>query len=98
MIPVAWVLMKKRKYKDYKVVLSKIKERAIQMKLDLKPKSIMTNMELGAIKAFKFLWPSAASLACLFHVGQACFRNFVKHGFKTISNDDDQVRLWFKKF
>ena len=34
MIPVAWILRKKRKLKDYKKVLGKIKEHAILLNVD----------------------------------------------------------------
>ena len=77
MIPCVWVLMKKRKTVDYKKVFSKLKKETIKNNLILKPKQIMTDMELGAMNAFKFHWPDAIILVCLFHVGQAFFKNFV---------------------
>ena len=97
MIPVAWILMKKRKFKDYKKVLGKIKEHAIHLNLELNPKSIMTDMEIGAMKAFKYFWTSALILACLLHVGQAWFKYFSKLGFKTLYGENDQIRKWFQK-
>ena len=97
MIPVAWILMKKRKFSDYKKVFGKIKQHGIKLELVLNPKSIMTDMELGAIKAFKLFWSEAKILACLFHVGQAWFKKFSKLGFKQAYVDDKRITEWFRK-
>ena len=51
MIPVAYILMKRRKYTDNKKVFEKFKEQGI--KLDLNPKQAMTDIRLGTMKAFK---------------------------------------------
>jgi hypothetical protein len=37
MIPVAWILMKKQKFKDYKKVFGKIKLHAIHLNLEFNP-------------------------------------------------------------
>ena len=97
MIPVAWILMKKRKFVDYKNVFSKIKKKANLLGILLNPKQIMTDMELGAMKAFKYNWPSANIKACLFHVCQAWFKNLVKQGLKEAYDQDENLRKWFKK-
>ena len=54
MIPYAWILMKKRKTADYKKVFGKLKSEALKLNINLNPKKVMTDMELGAMKAFKF--------------------------------------------
>ena len=91
MIPVAWILMKKRKFSDYKKVFGKIKQHGIKLDLLLNPKSIMTDMELGAMKAFKLYWSGAKILACLFHVGQAWFKKLTKLGFKQAYVEDKRI-------
>ena len=89
--------MKKRKTVDYKKVFSKLKSEAKKINIDLKPCQIMTDMELGAMNAFKYHWPNAVLKVCLFHVGQAFFKNFVKHGFKVLYETDKNIRSWFHK-
>ena len=69
----------------------------IKLELVLNPKSIMTDMELGAMKAFKLFWSEAKILARLFHVGQAWFKKFSKLGFKQ-AYVDDKRRNGLEKF
>ena len=89
--------MKKRKFVDYKNVFSKIKKKANLLGILLNPKQIMTDMELGAMKAFKYNWPSANIKACLLHVGQAWFKNLVKQCLREAYDQDENLRKWFKK-
>ena len=63
----------------------------------LNPRQIMTDMELGAMKAFKYQWTSASIKACLFHVGQAWFKKLAKLGLQVAYGDDPKLQRWFKK-
>ena len=98
MIPVAWVLMKKRKYKEYKVVFGKIKEHAMAKGVILNPRQIMTDMELGAMKAFKYHWTSASIKACLFHIGQAWFKNWLSLVYNLLMAMIQSFNAGSKKF
>ena len=74
--------MKKRKTVDYKKVFSKLKSEAKKINIDLKPCQIMTDMELGAMNAFKYHWPNAGLKVCLFHVGQAFSKTLLNMDLK----------------
>ena len=65
--------MRKRKTIDYKKVFGKLKSEAIKNNIVLKPLKVMTDMELGAMKAFSYHWQGIELKVCLFHVGQAFF-------------------------
>ena len=56
-------------------VFGKLKSEALKLNINLNPKKVMTDMELGAMKAFKFHWSQIETKVCLFHVGQAFFKN-----------------------
>ena len=57
----------------------------------------MTDMELGAMNAFKWHWPEIELKVCLFHVGQAFFKNLTKHGLKVAYETDEVLRKWFRQ-
>ncbi|CAF1031988.1 unnamed protein product [Brachionus calyciflorus] len=78
MIPCAFILMERRRTKDYEDVLKALKRASHKNNLILNPQKIMTDLELAAINAFKTQFPSIITKSCLFHFAQALFRNFVK--------------------
>ena len=57
MIPCAWILMNRRRTKDYATVCKVLKKEARKHGLRLNPKQCMFDFELAAIKAFKTIFP-----------------------------------------
>ena len=83
MIPCVFALMGRRREKDYDKVFNGIKKAAIKLRLDLKPKIVMTDLELAAIKSFRHNFRTVNNKGCLFHFGQAISKKFKSLGFET---------------
>ena len=43
------------------------------------------------------VFPSVKVTSYFFHFGQSLFKNFLKHGMKTLYILDEQIQKWFKK-
>ncbi|CAF2176293.1 unnamed protein product [Rotaria magnacalcarata] len=59
--------------------------------------SIMTDFETGTIKSVKEILPSVSHKGCLFHFGQAVWRQVQSKGLTTKYNEDESFRLSIKK-
>ena len=79
----------------YKYLLREVKEAALRINLELRLEIIITDCELAAIKAFECHYPNADNKISLFHFGQALFRKFVDLGFKSVYENNLEVKIWF---
>ena len=97
MFPSAYVLMTKKSESSYKLVLQELKTAALTLGFELHPSIILTDFELAAINAYKFHFPRASILGCIFHFGQCLYWKIVDLGMKVEYSNDINLRKWFKK-
>ena len=98
MYPCAFVLLTGKKEQLYKQVISELKDAALNLKLVLQPKVIMTDFELAAINAFSYHFPNCQLRGCYFHFAQCLWKRFINLGFKQIYSENVEVETWFKSF
>ena len=96
MFPAVFVLMNRRREKDYDIVCKAIRKAATLHKLHLKPDTIMTDFEIAAIKSLGYNF-NAKMKGCLFHFGQSISTKFKKLGFQTLYQLNKGVKLFFRK-
>ncbi|CAF0806273.1 unnamed protein product [Brachionus calyciflorus] len=66
--------------------------------LVLNPSTIMTDLELAAINAFRSKFPNIQAKACFFHFAQALFKNFTASVFFQFEyNNDQKINIWFRR-
>jgi len=94
--PAVFVLMNRRREKDYDIVCKAIRKAATLHKLHLKPDTIMTDFEIAAIKSLGYNF-NAKMKGCLFHFGQSISTKFKKLGFQTLYQLNKGVKLFFRK-
>ncbi len=75
MIPCAWILINRRRKKDYEKVCKASLKEARKHGLSLNPKHCMFDFELAVIKAFKTIFPDCIPKGCTFHLGQSMMRH-----------------------
>ncbi|CAF2209980.1 unnamed protein product [Rotaria magnacalcarata] len=76
------------------VLMNKIKETSNIIQLE----SITIDFELAVKNVFHKSFPHVQVKGCLFHYGQALFRNFVDLNLRTAFQNDENVRIWFRSF
>ena len=82
----------------YLRMLNEIRLACLNIKLNFEPKIVMTDFEAGAISAYKEIWEFLEMLGCLFHFGQALFKNLCdKCGLRQEYYDNEDLRLWFRR-
>jgi len=69
-----------------------------QHSLVLKPKVIVTDLEVGLRRACLTAWPLTSLLACRFHLGQAWWRKIQALGLANDYKQDTDVGKWLKIF
>lgn len=82
MIPCVFVLIKNKTEDLYTKVLRKIKHEADILKIDLNPKSGLSDFELSIINSFNTLFPKAIVKGYFFHYTQCIFKQVVQLGLK----------------
>ena len=97
MIPCAWILMNRRRKKDYIKVSKALKKEARKHNLTLKPKTCMFDFELAAITAFEKSFAGIKAKGCTFHFGQSLLRNLANMGLKNTYIENDEFRYWIKR-
>lgn len=97
MIPCIFSFMNGKAEEDYKLMIGCAKKAATGYGLRLNPETIMSDYELAAINAFSYEFPGAVNKGCFFHFNQCLYRKITNLGMKTIYDNDDKIRLWFRK-
>lgn len=78
MISAAFILMKRRRCRDYDEALKALIDEASKHGLILKPKQVMVDFERAAIKSFKYKLLGVSMKGCLFHFGQSLQKKIKK--------------------
>ncbi|CAF4368619.1 unnamed protein product [Rotaria sp. Silwood2] len=91
-IPLVYGLLIGKSTNDYNLFFEKVLEQD-----DFQPQSIMTDFEAGTIKSVKEMLPNVQHKGCLFHFGQAVWRQVQSKGLTTKYREDEYFRLNVKK-
>jgi hypothetical protein len=97
MIPCVWALMHRRRVRDYEIVCKVLKREAQKNGFTLQPKFCMFDFEIGAISAFRNMFPSMKPIGCLFHFGQNLMRRLGNLGLKTEYSNNEDFCKWIKR-
>ena len=76
-LPGCFTFLSGKSFEIYSEMITQLKEAAMQHNLTLNPANIYVDFEQGAIKAFKFHFPSANIRGCHFHFSSAIYKNSV---------------------
>ena len=88
-VPVAYVLMSRRRKKDYKAVFKFLKEK-LDSKINLK--RVVADFEAAAWVAVQSVFGNSVAVkGCLFHFNQAVYRKICKLDLKVSYKNDPQV-------
>ncbi len=74
------------------MMISKLIEEALLIKLVLKPEEILINFE----HAFTHYFPDVTIMGCYFNFGQCLYRNLCLHGMKSQYTNDEKLKIWLK--
>ncbi|VDI27117.1 Hypothetical predicted protein [Mytilus galloprovincialis] len=78
-VPLVFVLMSRKKTKDYKPILECLKRKIGVLHVE----GFCLDFEKGAWKAIRHIFPNASIKGCAFHFGQAIWRKVQDLGLKT---------------
>ena len=92
-VPLVYVLMSRRKTKDYKAVLTVLRERMPTVRVS----SITSDFEKGVWQAFASVFPNIQHRGCTFHWTQAVFRKIQSLGLATEYRDNRSVHSLCRK-
>lgn len=79
-----YVLACGKDFFTYEQIFSKLKETEPR----LKPKKIMSDFEMAAMKAAKEVFPEAKTFGCFFHLCQCFYRQIQQNGLQTAYSSD----------
>ncbi|CAF1126879.1 unnamed protein product, partial [Rotaria magnacalcarata] len=91
-IPLVYGLLIGKSTNDYNLFFEKVLEQD-----NFQPDSIMIDFETGTIKSVKEMLPNVLHKGCLFHFGQAVWRQVQNKGMATKYREDESFRLNVKK-
>jgi hypothetical protein len=97
LLPCMYALMTGKETQHYKSLLLQLKEAALNLGVELKPKYIMIDFERAVKNAFQYHFPLITIHTCMFHLSQNFYRKLVECGFKTQYTENKSLNKWFKK-
>ena len=93
-IPLAFVLMSRRRCRDYKKVLKAIKN---LLPDEIRLQCVVTDFEIALWQAVETVFPQVRLQRCLFHWTQAVWRKVKEIGLGTAYKNDNAVHKYIKK-
>lgn len=92
--PLVYILMTKRSSEDYNRVFAKLRH----LTSEASPDYIIIDFEMAVINSLKLYYPTTKTRGCLFHFGQAIWRNIGKLGLASTYLNDEQCNSFFRMF
>lgn len=95
-LPMVYALMTRKSAALYTVLLEKVKEWAAASDVELAPRYVLTDFEIGAISEFRKAFSASTNKGCFFHLGQSIWRQVQKHGLATLYGSSKAFELQVK--
>lgn len=92
-MPLVYVLMTDKSEKTFIEVFSFLKKNLVKRP---KVRSARFDFEKAPLNAFKFVFPDVEVKGCLFHLGQAIYRNVQAKGLQTMYQNDEACEEFVK--
>lgn len=89
-LPLVYAFLPGKRQDLYKEVIQVVQDAAAQFQINVcLPARIMTDFELGIIRAAKSICPNVQTSCCFFHLGQSMYCQIQTEGLATAYNDKD---------
>ena len=86
MLPCAFILLTNKRETTYRRMLAELKEAALGLRLELRPKKVVTDFECAAMNAYEFHFPGVEVSGCYFHFAQSLYKKVVEVGKEYLMN------------
>ena len=91
-VPLVYVLLQNKSEVAYTQVLNVVKERCLELQIELSPDNILIDFEMAIQKAMLTVWPEVQLSGCFYHLCQALWRNVQHQGLSDMYKNDHDFR------
>lgn len=97
-LPLVFCLLPNKSAETYSRLFTRLRHLAIDLNIIFNPPNIMIDYELAAKQSWLQVFPIARMKGCMFHYGQANWRNIQSKGLSVAYNTDDEFAQWARLF
>jgi hypothetical protein len=97
-VPELFCLLPDKKTSTYHRLISLLKLKAADLELKFDPTTLIVDFEVTVHNVVRDLLPTTNIKGCLFHFGQALYRNLQGLGLASLYKTSDDVRKWFRMY